>query len=445
VSGRRVAIVGGGIAGVTAAWQLHRLGCEFTLYEASDRLGGIVETVRRDGFTIECGPDGWVSEKPWARALAEELGLGAELIGSNDATRVTYILSGGKLVPMPDGMRMMVPTDLDALEGSSLFSAAAREAYAREPGRADELRASAPENDESVATFVERHFGLEVLEKIGAPLLSGVFGGDIRRLSVRAVMPAFVAMEREHGSLILALRAKQSASRGSQGTVFTSLADGTQKLIDRMVAELPASSVSLNSRITEILPDGGDLILATPAHMTRKLLGGIAPPRAAELLDVEASSAVVVALAFEQEFPLPGGFGFLVPAGEDCRLLAATFVDQKFPGRVPEGGRLLRAFFGGEAAPVIADRSDDEIVRLAIAELEKVLGRLPAASFSVVRRWPLSLPQYGVGHLERVAELEGLVREIPGLWLLGNAYHGVGLPDLVRDARAVARTIASAP
>ena len=197
---RRIAILGGGISGLTAAYELEKArksgaAIDWHLYESTDRLGGIVETIRQDGFVLEQGPDAWVSEKPWARELAIELGLESELIFSNDATRKTYILIDGELQPIPDRMRMMVPEDLAALENSSLFSDSARKSYADELTRAEELRASAPTEDESIAAFVQRHFGEEVLNKIAAPLLSGVFGGDVRKLSVRAVMPAFVAME----------------------------------------------------------------------------------------------------------------------------------------------------------------------------------------------------------------------------------------------------------
>jgi oxygen-dependent protoporphyrinogen oxidase len=444
-------VLGGGIAGVTAAWQLAQRAraegdVEVTLFEASSRLGGTVETVLRDGFVVECGPDGWVTEKPWARELVRELGLQEKLISSIDAERVTYILSGGELVSMPDGMRMMVPTDLTQLEKSPLFSAVAKQAYADEVLRGDELRAQAPEADESIASFVERHFGDEVLRKIGAPLLSGVFGGDVRKLSVRAVMPGFVTMEREFGSLIVALQA--SKRTGEKLSVFTSLANGTGALIDRMKAELPPDSVRLSTPVMTLEREGESWLVngeafdaamvALPAHVARGLLAPTSA-RLAELLMMEASSAVIAALAFEEGFALPRGFGFLVPSGESSSLLAATFVDQKFPGRVPEGARLLRAFFGGEQALAMAAMPDDVIAEFTLSELEKVLGNLPKPVFAVVRRWPMSLPQYEVGHLERMAELDGLVREVPGLWLLGNAYRGVGLPDLVRDSRAAAR------
>src|SRR5665213_1277982 len=228
---KRIAIVGGGIAGLTAAYELSRLAnngaaVEAVLFEASPRLGGIVETVREGGFVIECGPDAWVTEKPWARELAEELGLGDQIMPSNDGTRKTYVVMDGQLKAMPDGMRMMVPSDLYALDQSDLFSAQAKQAFHVEVNRAEELKINAPQHDESVAAFVQRHFGDEVLATIGAPLLRGVFGGDVTKLSVRAVMAPFVAMEREHGSLIAAMQARAAVSGNKQAAVFTTLQTG---------------------------------------------------------------------------------------------------------------------------------------------------------------------------------------------------------------------------
>jgi protoporphyrinogen/coproporphyrinogen III oxidase len=459
---KRIAIVGGGIAGVAAAYEIakrRRAGAavEAVLYEASTRLGGIVETVREAGFTIEGGPDGWVTEKPWARELAEELGLGGELVPSNDATRKTYVVVDSQLVAMPDGMRLMVPADLDALERSELFSDAAKAAYRGEIARAEELRAAAPETDESVAEFVRRHFGDEVLEKVGAPLLSGVFGGDVTKLSVRAVIAPFVGMEREYGSLIKGLSVKGltgqggKASRDGTGSLFTTLRSGLGTLIDAMVATIPAEWIRLFRPVAavrrcaagwEVQSSTGwesfdALMLAVPVDGAARLLRET-DERAAELMAIEGSSAVVVGFGFAQGFALPQGFGFLVPptVGAASSLLAGTFMDQKFAHRVPEGGRLLRGFFGGATADRLLKRGDAEIAALARKELETVLGiALPEAVVTVVRRWPRALPQYAVGHLERMAELDGRVQELGGLWLLGNGYRGVGLPDLVRDAR----------
>jgi protoporphyrinogen/coproporphyrinogen III oxidase len=456
---KRIAIVGGGIAGLTAAYELSRLArsgaaVEAVLFEASPRLGGIVETVREGGFIIECGPDAWVTEKPWARELAEELGLGDEVMPSNDATRKTYVLVDGQLKAMPDGMRMMVPSNLPALDQSDLFSAEAKQAFHAEINRAADLKAAAPQQDESVAAFVQRHFGDEVLETIGAPLLRGVFGGDVAKLSVRAVMAPFVAMEREHGSLIAAMQANAMASKNKQAAVFTTLQSGLGTLVDGMIATIPKDWIRLGAKIRSIArnPDHWEIktstsqeafdavMMATPAHIARELL----PPidgRAADLMEMDASSAVVVAFGFPDaaKFPTPPGFGFLVPQGSGSRLLACTFVDQKFDHRVPQNGKLIRAFFGGDAAERLMRCGNDEVSSVARLELAHILGPLPEPQVTVVRRWPKSLPQYAVGHLERMQELDERIRNLDGLYLLGNGYRGVGLPDLIRDARAAAQ------
>lgn len=465
---KRIAIVGGGISGVTAAWALSReqlagRAVEFVLFEAGARLGGTVETVRRDGFVMECGPDSWVTEKPWARELAGELGLGDEVMASNDGIRRTYLLWGGRLVALPGSMRMMVPVDLEAIADSPLFSAGAREAYRREPERAAELKAAAlPEGqDESVASFVRRHFGEEVTRTVAAPLLAGVFGGDVETLSVRAVMEPFVRMEREHGSLIVALQQRRAKGEGSGRSVFTTLKPGLGTFVEAMAREIAPERVRLGTPVEGISRVGGKwqvrtgrnlgfseefeaVFVATPAQVTRKLLAPL-DGVAAGLLDMDASSAVVVALAYEAErargMEIPEGFGYLAPpqdAGEES-LLACTFVNQKFGHRAPEGGVLLRAFFGSRAAQALMGAGDAEVMERARAQMGLALGELPEASFGLVRRWPLSLPQYAVGHLDRMRELEARVLGLAGLRLLGNSYYGVGLPDLMRRARGAVR------
>jgi oxygen-dependent protoporphyrinogen oxidase len=456
---KRVAIVGGGVAGLAAAYELARLArdgasVQVVLFESSTRLGGIVETVREGGFVIECGPDAWVTEKPWARELAEELGLSDEVMASNDAGRKTYVLIDKKLQAMPDGMRMMVAADLIALDASELFSAEAKQAYREEAGRAEELRTNAPEGDESVAEFVRRHFGEEVVEKIGTPLLSGVFGGDASKLSVRAVMAPFVAMEREHGSLVAALQSRAGAAKST--SVFTTLRSGMGTLMDRMIAAIPEDWVRLAAEVRFVsYGDEGWLVgtartverfdavmMAAPADVARSLLEPV-DERAAQLMEMEASSAVVVGFGFADagRFAVPPGFGFLVPPGSDNLLLACTFVDQKFDYRVPQGGRLVRAFFGGKAAERMMRCGNDETAAVARLELAQILGPLPEPQMTVVRRWPRSLPQYRVGHLERMKELDERVHALDGLCLLGNGYRGVGVPDLIRDSRAAARRL----
>jgi oxygen-dependent protoporphyrinogen oxidase len=490
---RRIAIVGGGIAGLTATYELARLAgegaaVEAVLFEGADRFGGIIETVREGGFTVEAGPDGWVTAKPWASELAVELGLGDELVGSNDATRKTWVYLDRRLVAMPDGLHMMVPSDLGALEGSPLFGEAALAAYRAEPARADELRAAIPEGDESVAEFTMRHFGAEVLNRLAAPLLSGVFGGDVRMLSVRAVMPAFVEMEREHGSLIAALQAgRKKRVAGEAPSIFTALCSGVGTLIDRLAAAIPPHWLRLNTIVRGLQPPTADrarwtvssasgasqprhvesevfdqVFLATDLEATRRFIGSL-DLEAAHLLPAESSSAVLVAFCYADaaRVPVPPGFGFLVPPDTGSNvangargdvpaslLLACTFADQKFPHRVPPGGRLIRAFFGGAAADRLALCNNDEIAAIARLELARILNAAslisvpaPPPVMTLVRRLPKSLPQYTVGHLERVADFEQRLNRLRGLTVLGNMLHGVGIPDLIRDARTAARSV----
>ena len=389
-----------------------------------------------------------MTEKPWALELARELGLEGEVQCSLDEGRKTYIRLNGRLEAMPDGMRMMVPGDMGAMEASGLFSEAAKGAFRAEIGRAEELRAAAPDGDESVASFVERHFGTEVLVRVATPLLSGVLGGDVRTLSVRSVMPAFVAMERQFGSLILAVQAR---AKMEQRPIFTTLRGGMERLVEGMAARIPAGSVRRGQTVSRVgrtaggwvIRAGGkefrfdELVMAAPVDVARRLLRPV-DLWMSELMEMEASSAVVVGFCFANAagMELPAGFGFLVPPGERSLLLACTFTDQKFSGRVPEGGRQVRAYFGGKAAERLMGCGNDEIASVARLELGRIIGALPESVVTVVRRWPRSLPQYEVGHLERMEELGRRVEAVGKLRLLGNGYRGVGVPDLVRDARS---------
>ncbi|MHB1936925.1 MAG: protoporphyrinogen oxidase [Acidobacteriaceae bacterium] len=495
---KRIAIVGGGIAGVSAAYELALrqqadTPIEFVLFEATSRLGGIVETVRQDDFVIECGPDSWVTEKPWARDLAIELGLESELVPSNDARRKTYIAEGRALTAMPDGMRMMAPTQWASVLNSPLFSWQAKLAYLREPKLAEFLKASALDNgdsfrDESVRDFVVRHFGGEVADAIAEPLLAGVFGGDITMLSARAVLPAFIALEREHGSLVLGLQQRMRAGNTS-APVFTTLRRGLATLIEAMELLLPERSLQRGFAVESIERSGegwlvhgtspageshpreqsfDGVLVATPAAATARLLQPF-DSRIGNLLPQQSSCAIVVALGFAaghaQAMRIPRGFGFLVPQrkphsgeapldGDDFgdesvettaqrALLACTFLDQKFPHTAPADAALLRAFFGGPAAPKLLQQDDAALVRLARTQMERFLGRLPEPSIALVRRWPNSLPLYSVGHLGRMTELDRRLTQLPNLRLIGNAYRGVGLPDLIHSGRTAARELAA--
>lgn len=479
----RIAIVGGGIAGLAAAYECEQQRhaghpIDWHLYEASNRLGGTVSTTRLrtvDGeYILEDGPDGWLTEKPWATELAEELHLQADILPCNEAQRRTLLWLGHNLIPLPDRMRLMVPEDLHALEDSPLFTAEAKAAYAYELASAEALREAAPQHDESVAAFVRRHFGPEVLAKVAAPLLSGVFGGDVERLSVRAVMPNFVAMEREAGSLIASLgaKARMRGHRPPQPT-FTTLRRGMGSLAEALIAALPADCLHTDHAAADLRrsPQGwlvrlagngvnhciagmvpfDHVLLATPADVTRHLLRPT-DAAAAALLPTEASSALLITLcwpaAAASAITLPQGFGFLVPnTGESQNsLLAATFAEQKYPHRAPAGAKVIRAFFGDHGSAQLPHADDATATQAALDQLRVILGPLPHPdpSLTTVRRWPRSLPQYEVGHLERMAALSDRVQAIGHLHLLGNGYRGVGVPDLIRDARAAVRSLAAA-
>lgn len=473
-----VAIVGGGISGLTAAYELQRLRIPFQLFEASPRLGGIIATRSMDGFLIECGPDSWVTEKPWARELAAELGMGDRLVASQDVLRRTYLVRrgkrGAKLVPLPEEMRLIAPVRWGPFLRSPLFGWGpagwkTKLRYLLEPSRADELKKAAQHQmpDDTVAEFVTRHFGRQAAELLAAPLISGIFGGDIHTLSTRAVLPSFARLELEHGSIITALRNQRTSGPGKP--LFSAPAAGMEALVEELLNKLPEERVHRGEPVESLAREGGAwrlktpnreqrfqaLILATPADVTRSLLQPLGPRghEIALLLPPVSSSAVIVALGFHAGkaalLKIPAGFGLLFsePAGDGnaAGLLACTFVDQKLPGRAPEDSVLLRAFFGGSGAESVLRATDDELIAQVRRQLGPLLGAsgsLPEPDIRLVNRLPRSLPQYLIGHAGRMAELTDVLRKTPNLALIGNGYHGVGVPDLIRDARAAARGLA---
>src|SRR6059058_6053508 len=340
---KRIAIISGGICGLSAAFTLEerrrtRVPLEYVLYESSSRLGGVISTERVDGCVVEAGPDSFLTEKPWAADLCRELGLEDQLIGSNDTERKTYILLKGRLVPIPDGLMFMVPTRILPVVFSRLFSLVTKFRMAREwfhsPGRSSK--------DESVARFVERHYGSELVERLVDPLLSGVYGGDSSQLSVRAVLPRFAEMEASHGSLGRAMLAGRKkivyASSGSPRPLFTSLKDGMQQMTNALAARLSAPSIRLGTPVRQLKfkEDGwlvsaagarelfDSLIIATPAHTAAVILQSVSTELADELRGVRYTSSITVTLGCGHSVrsSLPPGFGFLVPRSEGRRLLA---------------------------------------------------------------------------------------------------------------------------
>jgi oxygen-dependent protoporphyrinogen oxidase len=470
----KIAIIGGGIAGLSAAYraeQLRRSGeCDYTIFEQAGRLGGVIRTEVIDGCVVEAGPDSFLSEKPAAAALCREIGLGDQLIGSNDSLRKTQILVNGRLLPLPDGLQFMVPTRFIPTALTPLFSWRTKLRFAQEWFFG---RAANSKEDESVAAFVSRHFGDEVVERLAAPLLSGIYGGEAARLSVRAVLPRMVEMEARYGSLtraLLALRKgkpSEQNGRAAPPALFTSLRGGMQQMVDRLTAQLDPKALKLQSQVRSLERRDGawtlhsevvgsermerfdGVVLTVPAYIAGSLLRDVHPDLANELANIAYSSSIIVCLAYD--LPSIGsvemdGFGFLVPQSEGKHMLACTFVHRKFPHRAPSGRALLRCFIGGTNAESVFGQRDDEIVAMVQEELRAIMNLAVAPLFTRVYRWKRAMAQYEVGHLARLEKIESVRRGLPGLALAGNAYRGIGIPDCVAaGAAAVAEIIGTAP
>jgi oxygen-dependent protoporphyrinogen oxidase len=485
---RRIAVIGGGTSGLAAAYTLagaRQAGApvEEFLIEAGPWLGGVVRTEIVDGFVIEAGPDSFLAEKPQAAAMARELGLGDDLIGSNDHARRTYILHRGRLLPLPDGLMFLVPTRLWPMVTTPLLPISTKLAAAWE------LFSSPPKSnrdDESVASFVQRHYGQAMVENIADPLLAGVYGGDSAALSVRSVLPRFWEMERKYGSLTRAtlksMRERRAASQAnykaganSAGTgiapprqlpLFMTLKGGLQQMTERLAAQLdkyrvllrrpvralgfspggPGGAADMCSRRFLITCEGGKVydadavILAVPANQAGGLLSSI-DHRLSELLEgIPYSSSMTVSLGFDERAraTLPAGFGFLVPRKENRRMLACTFVHAKFDHRAPEGKAMLRCFLGGARDPNVLSLHDDEIVAIVRKELREIMNFTAEPLFYRVHRWHASMAQYPVGHSGRISAIEERLTELPGLYLAGNAYSGIGISDCIRTGKSAA-------
>ncbi|HEY6183923.1 MAG TPA: protoporphyrinogen oxidase [Terriglobales bacterium] len=457
---KRIAIVGGGIAGLSAAFALDQarlagVDVRYTLFESSSRLGGVLETEHIDDCLVEAGPDSFLTEKPWAADLCKQVGLGDQLIGSNDSSRKTYILVRGRLLPLPDGLMFMVPTRILSTAFSPLFSFRTKLRMAREWFR----RRRDANGDESVASFVERHYGREVVDYLADPLLTGVYGGDAASLGIRAVLPRFAEMEAAHGSLGRAMVAARKKSRGGPvRPLFSSLKNGMQQMVDAVVAALNPASLVLNAEVLGIqAQDSGwvvsagyktdhfdAVVLAVPAHIAGILMSAASAPLARELSSIPYSSSVTVALGYGPDVrtALPPGFGFLVPHREGKRMMAATFVHNKFPHRVPEGRALVRCALGGVRDEGMISLSDEEILLIVRDELKQILGVTSLPTFTRIYRWPKAMAQYTVGHLDRVKRIEGLLP--PGIFLAGNGYRGIGVPDCVRTGKEAVEAALSA-
>jgi protoporphyrinogen/coproporphyrinogen III oxidase len=454
VGGRRVVVIGGGVSGLAAAHRLLELErarggagrgpLEVLLLEASGRLGGTVRTERREGFLLEGGPDSFISEKPAVVELARRLGIEGRLVETSGEHRRSFVVRGGRLRPTPEGFHLLAPSRLWPFVTTDIFT----------------WRGKA---DESLASFVRRRFGREALERMAQPMVGGIYTADPERLSLRATMPRFLDMEREHRSLILALRrqarAKNGHTAGASGarySLFLSFDEGVQVFTDALAASLPAGAVRLNASVESLERAGAEawtirlaggerlaadaICLALPAYAAARLVRGVDSALAGELEAIPYASTATVNLAFRRAdvaHPLDG-FGFVVPFAERRATLACTFSSVKFKNRAPAGHALLRAFVGGALQPEMFALSEGEMVSAVRRDLRDLLGVSALPLFARVEKWPRSMAQYHLGHTSRVARLRERLARLPSLSLCGNAYTGAGLPDCVREGERAA-------
>jgi protoporphyrinogen/coproporphyrinogen III oxidase len=459
---RRVVVVGGGIAGLAAA---HRLvehaqagaPLDVILLEASGQLGGSVGSVRTGGFVLERGADSMITDKPWGVALCERLGIADRLVGTRPGERRTAVVHGGRLHPLPEGFLLMAPTALWPVATSPLFSVAGKLRMALDlvlPRRSDA-------RDESLAAFVRRRLGSEALERVADPLVGGIYTADPERLSLAATMPRFVELERRHRSIVLGLRATTTVASGSGGArygMFVAPADGMGSLVEATAQRLPEGVIRLRTPAELVARDGDRwrvtaggqafdadaVVLATPAFAASALLAPLDEALARQLADIEYASSATVTLGYRADGVAGGlaGFGFVVPFAERRPLLACTFASRKYPGRAPEGHELLRAFVGGARRPDLVELDDATLVRTVRDELRALLGIAADPMLVRVERYRRAMPQYAVGHLDRIAAIEARAAALPGLALAGAAYRGVGIPDCIHSGEVAADALA---
>jgi protoporphyrinogen/coproporphyrinogen III oxidase len=448
---RSVVIIGGGISGLSAAYHLAKAGVPSTLVERRPRLGGVIQTETIDGCVVETGPDSFLSAKPAALDLIHELGMSSEIIGSNDHLRVTYVKRNGRLAPLPDGLMLMVPTRILPMVTTRLLGWPTKIRmgldFLRRPS-------SGPRRDRSVADFIRDHYGQEAVDYLAEPLLSGVYGGDPEQLSVSSVLALFTEMEAKYGSLtkgVLAAR-RRAPKGGKKPPLFQTLKSGLGSLILALerasashmrVVTGSAESIRRDGDEFVVRLAGGELradavVLASQAHEAGSLVTGIDAELAALLESVPYNSSITISLGFDRS-GYDGalkGFGFLIPKKERRRLVACTLVGTKFPYRVPEDKVMLRCFVGGTVR-----ESDEELVEQIRDELREIMGLTSPPVFRRVERWPRSMAQYTVGHKQRVDAIQERLESIPGLYVAGNAYTGIGVPDCARMGKQAAEAI----
>lgn len=460
----KVAIVGGGISGLSTAWYLQKQSAEqqidlsYTVLEKSDRWGGKIHTDVVDSddaqpFVVEGGPDSFLTQKPWAFQLAQELGVEDRLIGTNDEQRQVYVVIRGKPVPLPEGVLLIVPTKFMPFVLSPLISPLGK----LRMGLDLFIPAKKDDEDETLAQFITRRLGREALDKIAEPLMSGIYNADAYEQSIMATFPRFRAIEKQHGSLIrgmlTSMRKRATASVSSTApkrSAFMSLQGGTNELVDALVPQL-TGDLRLKTSVQQIKQVGDNryqlhlddettldadvVIMTSPAFVTSQLVRGISPVAADTLDTIRYVSTGTITLAFKKSDvarPL-NGFGLVIPSSENLPINAITVSSTKFNHRAPDDSMLMRVFFGGSRSPESMQLDDESLLAMVREQLRMMLGIEAEPLFHRIYRWWNANPQYDIGHLERVDRIESSLPD--GLYVTGSAYRGVGMPDCVHQSQ----------
>jgi oxygen-dependent protoporphyrinogen oxidase len=459
----KLMVIGGGIAGLSAAYYAQKQipEAQITLLESDSRWGGKITTERLDGFVIEGGPDTFLATKPWGVALCKELGLDERLHGTNPHKRNTYVLHRNRLQPLPDGLAMMIPTNVGSILKSRLVSWFGKARM----GLDFMLPPHSPNGDESLGTFVSRRLGREAYENLIEPLMSGIYAGDGDQLSLASTFPYLRDLELKYGSLArgaLEMRKKMPSTPGSRSaflTPTTGLAEIVEKLVESLMSKVdmrlntPVASITRPSTFDVRLANGETLdadavILATPAYVSGKLLESTAPSLAADLQSIPYASTATVTLAYHQaDLPQPlDGYGYVIPRREGRRALACTWTSTKFPHRAPDGYALIRVFVGRAGQDADMPRDEPTLIGLAREELQLTLGITANPFITRVFVWENAMPQYNLGHPALLKRLDAALEKHPGLALAGNGYRGIGIPDCIHSGElAVEKILESRP
>lgn len=456
---KKVAVVGGGLSGLVTAYYLKKKnpGWEIRIFEAASRAGGLLETIRDEKSLMECGPDAFISEKPWALELCRELGLESEIISTQSENRRSFILTRGELKPIPAGFYLTAPKSFRAwlrLPGMSFWGKVRMLADLFLPPRRDN-------DDESVAAFVMRRFGRETLEKLAQPMIAGIYTSLPEKLSLLATFPKFREIEKKHGSVIRGLAATDAAqaASGPRYSLFLSLRGGMGSLVEKLEKKLenfichstPIQTVEKEGQGWRVLTpwsayDADALCLAIPSHEAARMLSEACPELSNQLTAIRFEPVATINYLFERravKHPLDG-FGFVVPASEKSNLIGCSFSHQKFEGRVFDKQYvLLRAFAGGAYGDALFREEDEKVIATVFDELKTILKITGDPIKTQLSRYPKGMPQYEVGHLEHVHQIFSLAQKEKGLFLTGLSYHGIGIPDCVRSAGETAEKMSA--